>query len=246
MTELFETRHGRIACLKNDAVFIEVMKTGKVYEEDLIIGHIIPILNRLEGKKTILDIGAHIGSHSILYSKYIPNCEIYAFEPQTEIYKVLLSNTSSLLNVKIYNSCIGHTNTNCSMSKMLYDGPSPGPVSYNTDKISNYGGLGIGLNGEKTTMVTVDSLNLLDCTYMKVDVEGAEPLVFMGALETIRKYKPIIFFEHTDKVVSDEMKTALSITEDLQNPITILENEGYIISNVDQWNKIAMPTCTQY
>jgi FkbM family methyltransferase len=33
-------------------------------------------------------------------------------------------------------------------------------------------------------------------SFMKVDVEGAEQLVFEGALETLRRHKPTVFFEH--------------------------------------------------
>jgi FkbM family methyltransferase len=32
--------------------------------------------------------------------------------------------------------------------------------------------------------------------FIKVDVEGAEQLVFEGALETLRRHRPIVFFEH--------------------------------------------------
>ena len=32
--------------------------------------------------------------------------------------------------------------------------------------------------------------------FMKVDVEGAEQLVFEGALETLRRHRPTVFFEH--------------------------------------------------
>src|SRR5205823_5865496 len=32
--------------------------------------------------------------------------------------------------------------------------------------------------------------------FIKVDVEGAEQLVFEGAVETIKKHKPIVMFEH--------------------------------------------------
>ena len=32
--------------------------------------------------------------------------------------------------------------------------------------------------------------------FVKVDVEGAERLVFEGAIETLRRYRPIVFFEH--------------------------------------------------
>lgn len=245
MTEWFTTRHGRMTCLKNDVEFAKAMRNGHIFEEDMVLGQIVPMLNKVEGKKTILDIGAHIGSHSILYSRYVPDCEIHAFEPQTELYKLLMSNVDAngLSNVKAYNACVGHSNIGCSMSRMLYDGYDC-VIEYNTNKGLNYGGIQLGLGGEKTNMVTIDSLNLSRCTYMKVDVEGAEPLVFMGALETIRKHKPIIFFEHTDKTVNAEMKASLSIDFNVPSPLDLLEREGYTIENIDQNNKLAMPDRT--
>jgi len=118
-------------------------------------------------------------------------------------------------------------------------------IDYATTKSLNYGGMQLGLGGELTTMITVDSLHLQNCTYMKMDVEGAEPLVIMGALETIRKYKPIIFFEQTDKCVNDEMKASLSIDFDVHSSVPLLEKEGYTITNVDDNNKIAMPIRSQ-
>lgn len=42
---------------------------------------------------------------------------------------------------------------------------------------------------------------------IKVDVEGHEPEVFAGLVETIRTYKPIVFFEHI--FLSDEQTRRL-------------------------------------
>ena len=38
--------------------------------------------------------------------------------------------------------------------------------------------------------------------FMKVDVEGAELLVFTGAEETVRRYRPIIVFEELKKAIA--------------------------------------------
>jgi hypothetical protein len=62
----------------------------------------------------------------------------------------------------------------------------------------------------------------------------------MGAMETIRKYRPVIFFEYTDKFVNDEMKASLGITQPIPTSIDILKNENYIIYDVDKYNKIAV------
>ena len=47
-------------------------------------------------------------------------------------------------------------------------------------------------------MPRIDDLKL-NISAMKVDVEGAEPLVFYGARETIRRCMPVIVFEKNSK-----------------------------------------------
>ena len=46
-------------------------------------------------------------------------------------------------------------------------------------------------------MKSLDSFNFQNVSLIKVDVEGAERLVFLGAKATIRKFKPAIIFEST-------------------------------------------------
>ena len=69
---------------------------------------------------------------------------------------------------------------------------------------ANYGGRAIsrGANGTKVDMVKLDTimnehpeLNLDKTKLLKIDVEGAEPLVVFGARELIKKAKPVIFVE---------------------------------------------------
>ena len=68
----YQTLFGEICCLTNDFEFTNALSAGKMYEEDLVLTHIIPLFNKHQ-KYVILDVGAHIGSHSIMYSKSIYN-----------------------------------------------------------------------------------------------------------------------------------------------------------------------------
>jgi hypothetical protein len=237
----FQTKHGYMNVLNNDVVFVSSLKNGNIYEEDIIFQELIPRINNIKGEKIILDIGSHIGSHTLMYAKYIDNCFIHAFEPQKEIFGILEKNIciNNISNkVKIYNNAVGHKICNCNMSSQLYDGYNCN-IEYNTNKLLNYGGLQLGLHGEPVTMITIDSLQLPNCHYIKMDVEGAESLTLMGAIETIKKYKPIIFFECTDKVVNDEMKQALDIQFTPLTSIDILKKECYTIIDIDECNKLA-------
>lgn len=237
---LYYTNYGDFYCLNNDIVFMNELKCGKVHDENLILNNIIPFLQN-DKSKIILDIGSHIGSHSIMYANILNNCKIYAFEPQNVLFNILNKNIqiNNIENIKIFNSAVGHKLCKTTMSKYLYDGYNC-EIDYNTNKILNYGGMQLGHNGEHVDMITIDSLNLPSCEYIKMDVEGAESLVLYGALNTIRKYKPIIFFESTDKIVNNEMKELLHIDFEILHPTEILINEGYTIQNIDAHNKLAM------
>ena len=243
----FNTKYGKMYTLHNDVEFVNSLNNGKIYEEDLIVEYIIPRLikyyeSRNDELKIILDIGGHIGSHTLLYSKLIPNCKIYTFEPQRVLFNILTKNIESnnITNVTQLNNAVGDTCRDCTMSNYIHEQNCTVSYDENVNKGMNYGGLPLGLEGESVKMITIDSLNLDACHYIKIDVEGAEPLVLLGAIETIRKYKPVIFFEHTDKFVNNEMKASLGITHSVPTSIDILKNEKYVIYNVDSGNKIAV------
>lgn len=55
---------------------------------------------------------------------------------------------------------------------------------------------------------TLDEFQLTDISYIKIDVEGYERKVLKGALETIKKYKPILVIEQNDITLYGENKLA--------------------------------------
>jgi hypothetical protein len=122
---------------------------------------------------------------------------------------------------------------------MLYDGYDC-KIEYDTNKILNYGGIGLGQNGEMVQMIHIDQLDLKACDYIKIDVEGAEILALIGAKNTIEKYKPIIWYEHTDKIVSQEMINSLHIDFEIPSVNIFLQSFGYKIYHLDQQNLIAI------
>jgi hypothetical protein len=67
---------------------------------------------------------------------------------------------------------------------------------------------------------------------MKIDVEGFEPLVLLGAEKTIKEHVPTIAFEHNHKAISKATLADLGI----QTPPTsesLLRDLGYSISRLD-------------
>jgi hypothetical protein len=70
------------------------------------------------------------------------------------------------------------------------------PIDYASP--GNFGGVSLDDRDgpERVEVITLDSLGLDRCDFMKIDVEGMEDDVIAGAATTIRRHKPIIYVEN--------------------------------------------------
>ena len=128
--------------------------------------------------KVCLDIGANIGCHSVILSNYFS--KVYAFEPQKEVFKLLKKNitVNGCKNVVINNFGLSDKESTAKMK------------CFNENKSVNIGGIGItdDENGCETIKIkTLDSLNIQNIGFIKIDVEGHEYNAFIGGLSTIKK-----------------------------------------------------------
>lgn len=235
------TIYGYMSYFENDMVFADTLKVGKIYEQDFVMAYLQDVI---KSSKTILDIGAHAGSHTVLYKYLNPDCEIYAFEPQSKMFDILKHNVekNNFSKVNLFNNGVANIETKSSMSSIVLDGDNAGSnIQYGTNKRFNLGGLQVGNGGEEISTITIDSLGLKECDYMKIDVEGFEPLVLMGAENTINKFKPTILFESNHKNISWDIAKKFNVTYPVKTSFAILKELGY--SNVKlidgQYNYLA-------
>lgn len=203
------------------------MLSGYVFEHNLINHVIKPYI---EKAKYVVDVGANIGCHTISYGRFNPEVKVWAFEPQNKLFEILNRNIiiNKLKNIKAYNCGLGHKEFNCTLSSLddVFDANRNG---------HNKGGIGIGKGGESIEIKTLDSLDLPGLDFMKIDVEGAEGLVIKGAENTIRKFHPVILFEHNYQRVdpkSVNLDYVPSPFEELTklgyNTFRHIENDNYI------------------
>ena len=165
------------------------MMSGHVFESHIINGMLADYVKK---SKYIVDVGANIGCHCVSYGNMNPECKIWAFEPQDKLYTILQKNIkTNKLDDRIISSKfgLGHKDSSLTLSS-LESVEDKRCMGYNK------GGLGIGKGGEEIKITTLDSLSLPGLDYIKIDVEGAEGLVIRGAQETLKKYKPVVVFEH--------------------------------------------------
>lgn len=127
---------------------------------------------------TAIDGGAHVGSWTVCMADMFNN--VFAFEPNQSNYDCLVTNTVDFDNVHLYNQALGDENKKMSMHPPVDPGNS---------------GAGWVMAGDDFEVVTVDSLELQELDFLKLDVEGYEPHAITGAIETIKKFKPVILVE---------------------------------------------------
>lgn len=176
--------------------------------------------NHLDREKVdIVDLGGNMGAFSIgfglhLVQKAKSGGTVYAFEPQRAMFANLAANIfiNGMPNVKAYNAAVVHGDGNwLSLGGQHTTGKADGKkVDITGDYLQNFGGEQIGSGGERVAGLTLDSLNLQRVALIKADIQGAEPLAFYGARETIKRNKPAIMFEKEGgETVNDEMVAAL-------------------------------------
>jgi FkbM family methyltransferase len=140
----------------------------------------------------MIDIGAHIGTCALSMSKYISkNSNIYSFEP---IYsEILFKNVSeNNLTEKIKTFPIGLSNKSEKLNGGFIDFSEKNNYGFtqldNLDKMDETSNLCISLE-------TLDSFNIDNVSFIKIDVEGSERMVLEGAINTIYKNCPTILIE---------------------------------------------------
>ncbi len=137
--------------------------------------------------KTIIDAGANQGIFSI-YAAKLGARKIYAFEPIAGTYEQLRRNiTLNGLDGAVVprNSALGEKK---GKQKMFYN--------FAGDAGASFGGRCQKSMSQLVEIGTVDAFmqkkGKLD--FIKIDAEGSEQKILLGAKDTIRKYKPVLSF----------------------------------------------------
>lgn len=156
--------------------------------------------------KIMLDIGAHSGTYTIALSKY--NKHIYSFEPQKMTYYALCGSValSNLRNITCYNYGLGSQEqvgikdlfivSNDGGGSTIIDNNQINLQIDNQTNIQNH-----TLATEKIEIKTLDSFNIFNIGFIKIDVEENELNVLYGSIETLKKsnYPTILFECNKDK-----------------------------------------------
>jgi FkbM family methyltransferase len=139
---------------------------------------------------TVAEFGANIGIHTVSIAQMVgPQGRVLAFEPQRSVFQIMCANLAlnGLEQVEPHWAAAGGTSGHLHVPRLDSQVPS------------NFGGLSLAANnqeGDHVRLVTLDSFELHACHLLKIDVEGMESEVLVGAEQTIRRFRPIIYTEN--------------------------------------------------
>tara|TARA_B100001250_G_C19809186_1_gene794957 strand:+ start:3052 stop:3672 length:621 start_codon:yes stop_codon:yes gene_type:complete len=159
-----------------------------------------------------IDIGGYKGKYSSLYASLFKRVE--TFEPNQKIWPEFYSNTKYYTNITLYklgvSNYIGSSDFFCNdvNSGMCTTVPKYATLSDNFK------------SPIKINVTTIDSMNFTDVDFIKIDAEGADKKIILGAMETINTYHPTIQIEYRDTKLTNQLEKngyKLMNTKKLQN-----------------------------
>jgi len=234
-----KTKWGTMCYLADDELS-NCLQNGMLHEEDVVVGILHNIIMR---SKVIFDVGAHAGSHCLLYAKLNPDAIVHAFEPQVRLFALLQHNIKTFdVKVATHNFALGNKDCEATMCNFIRDGPNANePIV--SGKRYNLGGRQIG-RGEDVIKIrrlddVITDLGLDALSFLKIDVEGFENFVLDGGYNTLKKYRPVIFFENNHKQVEKDME-GFYIEPQYKDVFATLSSLSYNIISVGNGNYLAI------
>jgi len=182
------SRNGKFSGFANDYMFQAIHTQGSM--EPYFHEIVNVLVNRND---IILDIGANIGTHSVIFSRKSKLGKVYAFEPQSLTFSILQNNI-------LYNGLSNVIALHYAITTLDNHAVSMDNFSFVGKRINN-GALRLSpfknnpIIGEVSLSRTIDSFNFKSVNFIKMDIQGSEVMALDGAKKTIKKSRPIMFIE---------------------------------------------------
>lgn len=172
------TRYGAMNFLDNDVYIGRSLEKYGEYSAD----EVEFLLDLVDENACAVDVGANIGCMTLPLSL---KCEtVFAFEPQMSLFEILDGNVP--FEVIKHRCALGAKRGSLSLPDIDY-----------TAEL-NFGGVALEpSNGKNHVAVcTLDDFVMERCDLIKIDAEGAELDILVGAVNTIDRHRPVIYCEH--------------------------------------------------
>lgn len=210
-------------------------REGTVDEEVLVYSfendvYFIPEYNP-KPDDVIIDLGAHIGTFSILAASKLKRGKIYAIEPCKESFEYLLKNVALNKFSNISSSNLALTDFK-GTTKLYYDINSG---NWGHSIVKKFSEQGEEVQTDTLTNFMQDN-NILQCDYMKLNCEGAEfKIILSTPKEILRRVKLMFILYHLDLVENYSEKDLMKYLHKCGFSTTIRnksDTRGWIIAHL--------------
>jgi FkbM family methyltransferase len=205
------------------------------------------IVDSLPDNAVILDGGANIGFVTIPLTRRKPNAKIISIEAQKRLFYALAGTIAinDLYNVFLYNKALGNEHKVVSMGNINYG------------QVEDFGSMSIQgtvdsnvlsyISNADVEMVTIDSMNLEQLDFVKLDIEGYEPQALEGGIETIKRCRPWIWVEYhncVDLYNQDIIKQVLSKVDNYSFHFITGDGQNMVCAPNEKLEKVSLPFLT--
>ncbi|MGL4237219.1 FkbM family methyltransferase [Tabrizicola sp.] len=216
-----ETRFGKMYTLQGDTVIGRSLRLYGEFAGD----EVDSILSLVRAGDHVLDLGANIGFHTLALARTVgPDGAVTAVEPQRYCFQLLCANVTAnqLTTVQCLRAAVGDTAGTCAV-------PLLSPTSrHNAGATEVTTEPQIAVQSDTVPLITVDGLNLQRCDFIKVDTEGFEDRVFLGARRTLGTHKPTLYIEVHDR---EKLQRLVAMLKPLQYSLILHSTHFYRAGN---------------
>ncbi|MND45949.1 hypothetical protein D3C80_368170 [compost metagenome] len=159
----------------------EKSRRGFEQKAGVQIAHLERALEFVPGRLVAVDGGANVGSWTKKMAQYFS--AVHSFEPNPDAFACLARNVDDWGVAKI---ATAYAKGLSDQHEFVSIGTKEGARTV-TGKIVGKGDI---------ECITIDSLGLAECSFLKLDLEGYEHRALAGAADTIRRCKPWILVEN--------------------------------------------------
>lgn len=228
-------RGHKMAVYANDFISVKIATEG-VFER-LQLESLQGLLSRITGDSTqsmtVLDVGANIGNHALFFSRHF--ARVLAFEPHPVTYQLLAFNAQFRSNITTYNFGLGEKAQTLDLHEDVLNLGASSAIHGHQK-----GGQFLPMQVKRLDDVCQ---NVGKVDLIKIDVEGMEHGVLLGATALIQAQQPIIVFEQLEQEFA---------AVDSETPsISLLKQWGYTlfwfepVQRAVQWWLLGIPNLLQ-
>jgi FkbM family methyltransferase len=200
------------------------------------------VQDRIGRGSTVFDVGAHIGEWTLLFSELVgASGRVIAFEPDPVARASLKKNLkmNGISNVLVEEKCVSDKVGNAVLAAERF-GSGLSSIVHPHAAGPHYKEVQV----ESTTLDQYCETRALFPDWIKVDAEGAEPLIVHGMQHLIEKLHPSVILEfHSDALTDKERGEAWSMVTEHASTIQFLQSRQKRHTYLEKLSDGYVPDC---